>query len=226
MIEDTRDRCFRATDQIREVGRWMPSQLAETAISLWQTDPNGPTLDAFWITKQVNRHTQTEAEQIANRIQSAANQMTTALDASSQVLSTGGREERFGLHSFVKEMPPADFACPAIELRRPGRLAVSVALARRAVQHQLEDRVGKALNEFFHSYGRTLELWQRTTLDSLAQEFETHADIYRAQLQRMIAGAASHDALPTEALLESASSLRKHLQAEEISEEAVSRGPA
>lgn len=225
-IEGTRDRCFRATDQIRESGRWMPSQLAEAAISLWQTDPHGPTLDAAWIAKQVNRHAQTEAEQIANWIQSAAGQMTAALDASARVLSTGGREERFGLQSFVKEMPAADFACPAVELRRPGRLAVSVALARRAVQHQVEDHVGEALNEFFNSYGRTLELWLRTTIDSLAREFETHADIYRAQLQRVIAGGASHDALPSEALLESASSLRKHLQAEEIPEEAVSGGPA
>jgi hypothetical protein len=203
----------------------MPNQLAERATALWQEAQNPLELDQDWIAKQVNQSAQGEAEKIANLVQRTAGQLAEALDAAAKILSTGEREDRSTLRDFVKEMPAADFASPAIRLTRRGLLSVSAGLARRSVQHQLKARLGNSLVGFFNSYGRVLELWARGTIDSLAREFETHADIYRAQLQRLTAGTGSQEGIPREALLQSIASLHKHLQTEQFPEEVGSRRP-
>lgn len=224
-IEKTRDECFRATDRIRTTGGLVPPALAEAAIAVWQKNQSIPELDRVWIAKEINQAAQHEAEQIANSIQKTAAQLAQALDNAANLLSIGEREDRSTLEGLVKEMPPADFVSPVIHLKKPGLLSVSTALARRSVQHQLESQLGAVITEFFTTYGRALDLWLRGTIDRLAREFETHADIYRAQLQRLTVGSGSQDGMPRDALLQSIARLQKHLQIENVLEEVASRHP-
>jgi hypothetical protein len=63
-----------------------------------------------------------------------------------------------------------------------------------------------------------VEVWARTTLDSVAREFETHADAYRAQLQRLTSTAAPDDTAGTESTLQDMAFLREKLDLEQIGE--------
>jgi GTP-binding protein EngB required for normal cell division len=222
-IEKTRDECFRITDRIRGAGDRITAALAEAMIALWQKEQSAAELDTSWITKQVNQAAQIEAQQVVNLIQMTATQLEQALETAAKLLANGEREEQFGLQKPIKEMPGADFVCPQIHLKRPLILSLSPQMARSLVRRQLEFQIGAAITDFFSSYGRVLELWLRGTMDSLAAEFETHADIYRTQLQRLTAAGGAQENAAGEDLFESITSLRKHLEIEEFAEEVASK---
>jgi hypothetical protein len=93
-----------------------------------------------------------------------------------------------------------------------------IAWARRSVEHELERHLGAMLIEFFNSYGRAVEVWARTTLDNLAREFETHADVYRAQLQRLTSPTSPQESNATESILQDMAFLKEKLELEEINQ--------
>jgi GTP-binding protein EngB required for normal cell division len=216
LIAGGRGQGFELTDKVRGAGKQALDRVTENALAFWQRqDPGFPYLDQTWITKNINQFVQTEAEQLANFIQNVAEELTVALETAASVLSTGEREDRFALQGFVKDMPAAEFASPPGRLQKPRFLSLSTGWARSSVLHQLERQLGVSLAQFFTSYGRTLEIWIRGTLDSLAREFEIHADIYRAQLQRLNESDTVQGGIPPERVLQDVSFLKEELEPEE-----------
>ncbi|HEX4229945.1 MAG TPA: dynamin family protein [Bryobacteraceae bacterium] len=215
LIEDTWRQCVGLTDQIRSAGEPALDRLAESATTVWQEDPSSSSLDNAWIARKIDQLAQTEAEHLASLVQNTAEELTAALEAAASVITTGEQEDHFTLRNFVKEMPPADFNYPPIRLSRPRLLRMSATLAQRSTRNEIEKQLGGSIIEFFTSYGRILEVWFRGTLDTIAREFEVHADVYRAQLQRLTAGAVSQGRAPAERILEEVSLLRRELELEE-----------
>ncbi len=218
LIAGGRDQGFELTDKVRGAGKQALDRVTENALAFWQQDPGFSYLDQAWITRNINQFVQAEAEQLATFIQNVAEELTAALETAASVLSTGEREDRFTLKDFVKDMPSAEFASPPVRLQKPRFLSLSTGWARRSVLRQLERQLGVSLAEFFTSYGRTLEVWIRGTVDSLAREFEIHADIYRAQLQRLTESETVQEGIPPERVLQDVSFLREELEPEEAVE--------
>lgn len=185
LVESVRDQSFEITDKIRKAAGPVLARVADRAIELWQQNTTSSQTDGLWIAKTINQFTQLEAERLANLIQEEARELTAALEMAFSVLSTGEREDRLNLEDFVKDMPPAEFTPLGVGINKPRLLGLSQTLARRSARGELEKKLGGPISQFFESYGRTLEVWARGTLDVLAREFEIHADIYRAQLQRL-----------------------------------------
>ena len=218
-IETAREHCFQVSDSIRNGGETALDWLTEKGMAFWDKNPGSSYLDQAWVAKTVNQFAQEEAEHLASLIQKTAHDLTEALDTAASVLSTGEREDRFSLHDLVKDMSPAEFASDPVHLSKPPSLILSAGLARRSMRRQLKKQLEVAIVKFLASYGRTLETWLRSTLDNLAREFETHADIYRAQLQRLTAGAVSQENVPPERIREDVKFLRQALELEEAEEQ-------
>lgn len=221
LIAGGRDQSFELTDAIRNAAEQALDRTTENALVYWQQNPGASSIDHAWIAKNINQFVQAEAGQLASFIQNLAKELTAALDTAASVLSTGEREDGFTLHNFVKDMPSAEFASALVRVRKPRALSVSAGWARRSTRHALAMQLGVSLEGFFTSYGRTLEVWIRGTLDSLAREFETHADIHRAQLQRLSGSEATQEAVPRERVLQDMSLLREELGMEEAFEASV-----
>jgi hypothetical protein len=215
LLANGRDQFFELTGEIRDAGDQALNRLTGGALAFWQRNPGSSSLDHVWINGDINHFVQTQAERLANLIQNLADELTAALDTAMAVLSTGEREDRFNLKNLVKDMPAAEFVSIPFRLRKPWLLAISPKLARRSVRRKLEAQLGKSLAEFFTSYGHMLEVWISATLDSVAREFEIHADIYRAQLQRLTASSVAHANVPPERVLQDVSFLKEELEAEE-----------
>jgi len=213
LVESVRDQSFKITDAIRKAGETALMRLADRAIDLWQQGGAAFDIDQSWISKTINQFAQIEAERLASLIQDEARELTIALETAASILSTGGREERFSFADFVKDMPTAEFTSPLALIEKPRLLSLSVGVARRSLRSALEKRLGSSIVEFFELYGHTLDVWTRGVLDHLAREFETHADIYRAQLQRLM-GASSQTETPAERVLEDVSFLKHELDLE------------
>ncbi len=218
LIEGTRTKCFESTDLIRDAPDSAIRWLAEKATVFWRNESRSSQLDNAWVASNVNQLAQAEAQRVAQLIQSAAEEMTAALEEAARALSIGEREDRLNLHNLVKEMPVAEFAPDDGPLRRPLVFSVSTGWARSSVAHVLEKHLGAGLIEFFNSYGRAVQVWARTTLDSLAREFETHADVYRAQLQRLTSAAGPQESSVTESILQDMAFLKEKLDLEEVNQ--------
>ncbi|HEY3938806.1 MAG TPA: dynamin family protein [Bryobacteraceae bacterium] len=215
LIASGRDRALEVTTEIREAGQQTLNQLADSALVFWRREPASSYLDHAWINGNIDRFVQAQAQRLANFIQNLAAELTVALDTAASVLSTGEREDRFSLQNFIKDMPSVEFASVPFRLRKPRLFAVSPKLARRSIERQLDAQLGVSLEQFFTFYGHTLEVWIRGTIDSIAQEFEIHADIYRAQLQRLTGSEIDHERIPPERVLQDVSFLKEELEMEE-----------
>jgi GTP-binding protein EngB required for normal cell division len=191
LVERTSSECYRITGQIRGVTEDAIVVLADNAVSIWQTSAADARLEQDWLQSAVNSIARSEAEELARLIQSAARRLSEALDNAAHATATGERNEAFSLASFVKDMPVPDFAGCSIELQRPQLLSISTDLSRRSVKRRIKSKCGVLLVGFFTSYARALELWFRDTLGNLEKEFGGSADVYRAQLQRLAAPAAT-----------------------------------
>ena len=214
LIEESWGQCFELTDRIRNDGEASLEALAESAIALWQEDSSS-SLDRTWVARKVNHIAQAGAEHLANIIQNAAKDLTQALDHAASVLSTGQSESRLTLQHLVKDMPPAGFVPPVLHISRPRFFGMPAKLALRSARKELGKHLDGPITEFFTAYGRALEVWVRSTLDRIAREFETHADVYRAQIQRLTAAEVSQQRVSTERLIEEISKLRRALELEE-----------
>ena len=225
LIESTGEQCFRMTRRIRDAAANAVSVLAEDAAANWRRDKTIAHLNDTWIQKAVNSLAQKEAQEMARLIQSTAGKLSGALEIAAQATSTNDRRESFSLRGFVKELPAPEFlGCP-IMLRPPLLGSILAGLVRRSLHRQIESACGVLLVRFFNSYGRALELWFRNTLSSLGREFNSSADIYRAQLQRLTTQGATVQP-ENNTVLEDVSMLRKKLGLAEIVDQAESHAAA
>lgn len=215
LIEDTWTQCADLTDRIRNSGGRALNRLAESAIVLWQEEPGSFAMDNVWIARKIEQFAWIEAGHLSSLIQKTAQDLTAALGTAASVLTAREQEDRFSLHDFVKEMPPAYFSCPSLRLTRPRLLRMSVGFAQHSTRNELEKRLGGSIIAFFTSYGRTLEIWFRRTVDILTREFDVYADVYRAQLQRLTVRAGSHELVSAESSFEAISTLKRELDLNE-----------
>ncbi|HTU47469.1 MAG TPA: dynamin family protein [Bryobacteraceae bacterium] len=214
LIERTREKCFELTDGLRDLGEQALDWLAAEATEFWRQAAAAEPLDQTWLDRKIIQLAQSEAERIASLLQETAQQLTAALNLAASVFSTGAREDRFSLADLIKEMPPAEFISSPARYKRPQLFSLSLALAQRSVRREIASRAGVSIREFFTSYGRSLEVWVRGMLDGLGHEFESHADAFRAHIQRVTADATA-PAVSQERVHEDLAFLRDQLGYEE-----------
>jgi GTP-binding protein EngB required for normal cell division len=218
LVEQTSSECFRLTRQVRDSSQQAIEVLADNAISIWRTRDAAGDLDSAWLRKALQLVAQNAAEELAHAIHSTARKLSQALDIAARATSTAEHAEGFSLERLVKELPVPDFPGCVIDLHKPRMLALSVSAARRSVKSRLESCCGQVLAKWFELYGRTLELWFRDVLINLEREFNSSADVYRAQTQRLTGGNAP--SAPDPAILErDTSELQRKLGLSEVLDE-------
>jgi len=200
LFESTSLDCFRIAGEIREAAGAALEVVVERAAETFANDPGVRELNGEWVQKGVNLLAQNEAEKLAAVILSIAGRLSEALDTAARATATDHGVEAASLQDHVKELPPPEAPLSSIALRRPRLTFVSLALARRSLRGQLESQCGNALRQFFNQYGRALEPWFRNRLNALQRDFDASAEIYRAQVQRLIS-ADSQQEFDREALL-------------------------
>jgi small GTP-binding protein len=215
LLESVSRQCFSITGRVRDAANDAVAAIVERAITIWHRDAGVADLDETWIQAAVNTLAQNEAQELANTVRRTTERLSEALNTTAQAITAGRVGEQFSLSSFVKELPAPDYSGCRIRLHRPRMLSVSSSLARRSVAHQIESHCGAALVEFFDSYGRALELWFRYILAGVEREFNSSAEIYRAQLQRLSAPGAAIQP-DTSAVLEHISLLSQKLGVQDL----------
>lgn len=109
-----------------------------------------------------------------------------------EALQDAGRDLGFSdghyendLTSVLKEMPRLDLGSWDVNVAPSFWLNISLRMETRRVEQRLREQIGDALSKTFYNFGKILDAWTRRTLADLQLQFDSHADGYRAHLDRL-----------------------------------------
>jgi len=189
-----------ARDTCREVARGLrglgDGALAAAAIRLANIGPNDwpPAESVAAIVHDVLVHAAAEqASFVLAALETLARQLTRTLKATAQDLGFHEIHQDEDLLSTLKEMPKLDLGTVRLVLHPPWLLKLSKSRASRQIERRLREQIGPIVSEAFSSFGSVLDAWARRTLTELQLRFDSHADGYRAHLDRLTAADGGTD---------------------------------
>jgi GTP-binding protein EngB required for normal cell division len=189
-----------ARDTGREVAHGLrglgDGALAAAAIRLANIGANDwpPAESVAAIVHDVLVHAAAEqASFVLAALETLARQLTRTLKATAQDLGFHEIHQDEDLLSTLKEMPKLDLGTVRLVLHPPWLLKLSKSRASRQIERRLREQIGPTVSEAFSSFGSLLDAWARRTLSELQLRFDSHADGYRAHLDRLTAGDGGTD---------------------------------
>ncbi len=184
-FEDVNSFCLKASDTIRDWGE-VAIERAATAVSGRWFSEGGKHADVNELVRHSLAETAaTRANQIFEKLLEFSRDLSRALVDAANALETKQAPAQDDLPNVVKEMPQFDPGPLQIELQRDFLSVLGQGLTKRRLKSKLEKQIGHAIHEAFQSYGRLLELWIRKTIAELQRRFDSQADTYRAQFERL-----------------------------------------
>lgn len=124
-------------------------------------------------------------------LNSLAHDAAEVLREVAQALDLDGAPSQEELMTDLKGMPRLDCGTLDLDFHPNGfLLKVSKGWARRNVEAKLRKQVGAQVEKAFSVYGKIFESWVRKKHAELQARFDSYADTYRAQLDRLTGGKA------------------------------------
>lgn len=103
-------------------------------------------------------------------------------------------DEEEDLTNVLKEMPVLDLGTWEVNLAPSFWLKLSDRMEARRVEQSLREQIGASVSKAFYNFGKMLDAWARHLLNELQLRFDTHADQYRAHLDRLNGGKRASEA--------------------------------
>jgi hypothetical protein len=161
--------------------------VAAAVVKLWfSNDPKETALPDL-IQHSLTEIAMVGANQIFEKLREFSRELARGLAAAATALEVSEPPAEAELTSVVREMPRFDLGAVEVELRKDLFAVFGRSLTERRVRSKLKAQIGPAVDEAFQRYGRTLEVWIRRAMGELQRRFDSHADAYRAQLERLTA---------------------------------------
>ena len=189
-IAEVRDLCFETSHAIRGLG---DQGLAEAAASLtdaWLRPSAGhTTVRANTLVSDVLvRFAGEQASVVSIALKDLARELAHTLQAASEALGFKEVHSQEDFGPVIREMPRLDLGELHLDVQPGARLKFSRKISVRHTESLLRRQIGPRVSESFSTLGSMLGTWARRTLSELQLRFETHADAYRAHLNRSSAG--------------------------------------
>lgn len=204
-FEDVRSFCLKASDTVHDWGEFAISQAASAVTEQWLNKGTGVTNVSELIGRSLAATATVGGNQIFERLQEFARTLSAALNGAAGVLEVKDMPD-VELSGLIKEMPRFDPGPLEVAVQRDVLAVLGRGLTAARIKKKLRDQIGSAVEEAFQRYGRMLELWTRRTLAELQRKFDSHADPYRAQIERL-STAKGPDGDETEAIRRDLSAL-------------------
>lgn len=183
LIEEARRGCIDHTDGMRN----LHEAAMQAAVSSLAEERNIPGADlAATLVRNAAESTAAEgAEGLARRLSELAGRLQEALSTAEQALHTDRLPPDDYLKGCVREIPRFELALPEIPLS-PQWLPASGMLGRAWLSGRLKRSLDPNLRTAFTNFSRALAVWSTGVLAELQRRFDEKADVYRAQLGRLM----------------------------------------
>jgi hypothetical protein len=199
-IPEETSACLRATDDVESLA---PVALREAASRIVERWRQGRNAEAGLVAAAVHETAVGAANQLYIGLEGLARELTGALEQAAQQLDVTEIPHEQELVLALREMPQLDFAGEPGPLRRSPFVWVARPLLQARLESRLRRLFGREVSEAFLSYRRLLQAWARRAIAGMQARFDSHADTYRAQLDRLL---GSSEASP-----EAAEAIRRDL---------------
>ena len=187
-FEEVNSFCLKASDTIHDWGEVAISRAASAVAGQWlNKSAEKEAVIGELVSHSLNETAAVGANQIFEKLQEFACTLWEGLDHAARVLEVTTPPGKDELTSLLKEMPRLDAGPLSVSLQKDLLVVLGKGLTEARVKKKLRDQIGPGVDEAFQRYGRMLELWIRRTMAELQRRFDSHADAYRAQLERFSA---------------------------------------
>ncbi len=186
-FSEARARCLRITDEVRHSSVRTVERAAAALVAEWTQSQPSPASASEILEGILQQMAAEPADTVTAILKGVAREATAALRHAAVGLNLAENLPEEGeLVAGLSELPRLDPGRLELTLK-PNRwlLALAPALERRRVERQLRVQVGPRLSAAFGSHGRVLEAWVRRKFAELESLFESYAETYRAQLDRL-----------------------------------------
>jgi hypothetical protein len=209
--------CLRASDQVEKL---QPAAVREAASRIIERWRQGRDADARIIDDAIIETAASVGKSLSVRLSGLAQELTAALQQAAGRLDTAEAPQKQELLLALREMPQLDFSVGPMLLKRSPLAAIARPVEQARLEARLRRQLGPNMEEAFKAHRRLLEAWLRRAIGEMQARFDSHADTYRAQLERLLGASAANP--------EAAKAIRKDLadiQIEAIgAEEGVTTG--
>jgi GTP-binding protein EngB required for normal cell division len=184
-FEEVNSLCLNGSDTVHHWGGVAIARAATAVVSQWFSGEAKPAGVGELVHRSLTGTASFGVNQIFEKIREFARILSLALTGSANALGIKDLPPEEELTGVIKEMPVFDPGPLEIVLQRDFLAALGRGLTERRVKKKLTAQIGPAVDQAFQGYGRMLELWIRRTMAELQRRFDSHADAYRAQLERL-----------------------------------------
>jgi hypothetical protein len=131
---------------------------------------------------------------ISGALEDLSRELTEALQDTARDLGFKDVHKEEDLTSVLKEMPRLDLGTWEINVEPSFLFKLSKQMTARRIERRLHEQIGAAVSKAFYNFGKMLDAWARRALSELQLRFDTHADGYRAHLERLNGGERASEA--------------------------------
>ncbi len=184
-FEEVNSFCLKASDTIHDWGQIAIERAASAVAAQWfNKNEKGAEVSEI-VRRSLAETATTGANQVFEKLQEFGRDLSRALAGAASALEVArapGQDELLGV---VKEMPQFDPGPLSIALHKDFLAVAGRGITEHRLKKKLTAQIGLAIDEAFQRYGRMLELWIRKTIAELQRRFDSEADTYRAQFERL-----------------------------------------
>jgi GTP-binding protein EngB required for normal cell division len=175
---EVRSESFKISDEMREFGPAAMGRAAEVIID----SAGNPEAIVPAILEQAAAE---QAAPAASMARDLAQGLTDTLIGTAAALGMDGPDKN-ELTTVLTDMPRLDLGSLSIDVRINNLvLRMSRGWAQRRLQQELWEQAGPDVGAAFSNHGKLLEAWIRRTFGELEARFDSYADAYRAQMDRL-----------------------------------------
>ena len=182
-IAEIRELCFEVTHRVRSGGDSAMAEAAERLTKAWSQ--NNPFSPGAIVHDALVQNAAQSAGAVFQALKDLAGELAQTLGSTAQTLGFNEVHTEDDLASAIKEMPMLDPGTLQVDLHPSLLSKMSANLAMRHAERSLKKQIGPRVAEAFSSFGSVLDAWARRMLIELQLRFESHADGYRAHLDRI-----------------------------------------
>jgi hypothetical protein len=186
-FSEVRAEGLRIAGEIRECGYLALQRAATSIVEAWNQGIGASSeTTAAIIAAAVEQFAAETARPIVTALTELAHGSAEVLKGTAAGLGLDGAPDSYELSGVLKGMPRLDIGTFDISIR-PSRLgsALGSNWTARRVERKLRSQIGDRVLLAFSRHGKQLESWLQRTMTDFQARFDSFADTYRAQLERL-----------------------------------------
>lgn len=190
-IDETRIKCERLTDEFGDLSNLALRYAANRVTELGLGPSSG---EQEWIeaVQWAIQHAAVEyGKEVYEALETLANGLVRGLRDAAEASGMNDAPSRQEMTAALKEMPRLDLGSIRLDLRSALRFSLGKSMTKKRVTHALTQQIGEQVNRALSSYGYLLASWVTRSLAELSSRFDSRADAYRAQFERLAASPAA-----------------------------------